>query len=103
MTRRFRRSRAEPTAWKVVEVELAGADCLDADTALYFLDRIIGGAEQAGEAGEQWLDLRAEQAAGVKVRQEMLHSQQSVDFLGGEPQARQLVLRANRGLPFEKR
>ena len=47
------------------------------------------------QAGEQGLDLRAEQAAGVEVREEVLHGQQGMDFLGGEPQARQLVLRAD--------
>ena len=80
---------------EMVEMELAGADRLDADAALHFLDRVVGGAEQAGEAGEQGLDLRAEQAAGVEVREEVLHGQQGMDFLGGEPQARQLVLRAD--------
>ena len=80
---------------EMIEMEFAGADGLDADAALHFLNRVVGGAEQAGEAGEQGLDLRSEQAAGVEVREEVLHGQQGMDFLGGEPQSRQLILRAD--------
>jgi hypothetical protein len=68
---------------EVVEVEFAGTDALDADAALQFLGRVVGSTEQAAEAGEQRLDLRPEQAAGVEIREQMLHGQQGVDFLGG--------------------
>lgn len=40
--------------------------------------------------------MRPQQAAGVKVGEQMLHGQQGMDFLGGEPQAGQFVLRSDR-------
>jgi len=48
-----------------------------------------------GETGKQGPDLRPEQAAGREVRQEMMHGQQHMDFLGAETQAGQLILRAD--------
>ena len=80
---------------EMVEMEFAGADGLDADAALHFLNGVVGGAKQAGEAGEQGLDLRSEQAAGIEVGEQMLHGEQGMDFLGGEPQAWQLILWAD--------
>jgi len=82
-------------ALEMVQVQFARTNRLDADAALHLLGRIVGAAEQAGETGKQGLDLRPEQAAGVEVRQEMMHGQQGMDFLGAEPQAGQLIVRAD--------
>ena len=40
--------------------------------------------------------MRREQAAGVQVRQQLLHREQRVDLVGVEPQAGQFVLRAGK-------
>ena len=82
-------------ALEVVQVQFARTDRLDADAALHLLGRVVGAAEQAGEPGEQGPDLRPEQAAGVEVREEMMHGQQRMDFLGAEPQPGQLIVRAD--------
>ena len=76
-----------PNRLKMVEVELPSADSFDSNAPLNFFDGIIGRPEQARQPDEQWLDLWAEQAACVKIRQQMLHGQQGMDFLGGEPES----------------
>lgn len=50
---------------------------------------------QAGESGEQRLGSAAERATGVEIRQEVLHGQQRMDFLSGEPQTGQFILWAD--------
>ena len=75
-----------PDGLELVEVEFAGADVLHKYPFLDF-SRILGRTEQCREAREQQLDVRAEQAAGIEVGQEVLHRQQRMDFLCGEPQA----------------
>ena len=81
-------------ALELLHVQFAGSDRLDANATLHLLGRIVGAAEQAGETGKQGPDLRPEQAAGVELRPEMMHGQQRMDFLGAEPQAEQLIVRA---------
>jgi hypothetical protein len=45
-------------------------------------------AQQPCDPRHQGLDMGTEQAARVQVGEQVLHGQQGVDFLGGEPQAR---------------
>ena len=52
-------------------------------------------AQGLGQALAQRFDVRAQQAAGVQVGQQVLHGQQRVDFFGTEPQAGQFVLRTH--------
>jgi hypothetical protein len=88
---------------EVVEVKFAGADASGCGCGAA-LPRPGCRQRRAGrEAGEQGLDLRPEQSAGVEVREQMLHGQQRVDFLGREPQARQFILRTDRCSGFSKR
>ena len=69
----------------------------DADALGYLSGRIVGGVDERGQTGEQGLDVRAEQAAGVEVGEQVLHGEQGVDFFGREPEAGQFV-RAGGGL-----
>jgi hypothetical protein len=78
---------------KVLKLEAACANGLDADAAGNFGGRVVGGAENVAETGEQGPDVWAEQTAGIQVRQQVLHGEQGVDFFGGEPQAGELELR----------
>ena len=80
---------------EMIEVEFARADGLDADAAVHLLGGVVGGAEQPREAREQRLDLRPQQPAGVEVGEQVLHGEQRVDLLGGEPEAREFVLGAD--------
>ena len=75
---------------------------LHADAAHLLGAGVGADTEQLVQPLDQRRDVRAEQAARIKVGQQMLHGQQGVDLFGCEPEPRQFVLRADgRGLPVK--
>ena len=56
----------------MIQVKLPCADGLDMNTLLYFFDWIIGGTQYTGQARQKWPDLRAQQATGIEVGQQVL-------------------------------
>jgi hypothetical protein len=64
----------------------------DLHPLVHLVDRAVVGAEQRGQPGLQRPDVRAEQPAGVQVRQQVLHGDQGVDLRSVEPQPGQFVL-----------
>ncbi len=82
---------------EVIELHRAPADPDQQHAAADFLGGILCLAEQGVEAGHQWLHMGSQQPARVEIGQQVLHGQQGVDFLRGEPQPRQRELAAGLG------
>jgi hypothetical protein len=76
----------------VGELHRALADAVDQHALADLVGGVFGRAEQLVEARDERFDVRCEDAAGVEVGEEVLHREQRVDLLVGEPQAGQLKL-----------
>jgi hypothetical protein len=79
----------------LIKAECESTDRRDANSALHLIGRFVGAADWGGGPHEHGPELRPEQHADVEVRHALPHAQQSMDVLGAEPQARQLILRAD--------
>ena len=71
---------------EVIQVELPGTDSQNADAFLNFFSRVVSRPQQAGQSGEQRLDLWSQQTTRVEIRQQVLHGQQGMDFFCRKPE-----------------
>lgn len=74
------------------ELGAALADADDEHALAHFVGGLTGGAHEGVKALEQWGDVGREDAAGVEVGEQVLHGEQGVDLLVGEPHAGQFDL-----------
>lgn len=72
---------------EVFQRDAALADADDQHPAADLFGGVVGGAEQAVEPLGEGLDVGRQQPARVEVGEEVLHREESVDFLVGEPHA----------------
>ena len=80
----------------MIKTEFESTDRRGATSAQHLIGRIVGATVLGGDTREHERDLPPMLAADVEVRHEHPHAQQSMDILGAEPLAKQIILRADR-------